>query len=86
MWEIFMFASEQPYQSLSDQRVIENALSFVESPSGDFQYLLQPEGCPNHVYDLLVRCWNSVPEDRPTFQQLYDFFKALNPQSIEEHI
>ncbi|PIO38895.1 hypothetical protein AB205_0041150 [Aquarana catesbeiana] len=44
----------------------------------------QPESCPKELYDLMLRCWNDHPEERPTFEflrsYLEDFFTATEGQ------
>ena len=30
--------------------------------------------CPESLYDMMLKCWDKIPENRPTFQYLYDFF------------
>jgi hypothetical protein len=37
----------------------------------------QPEGCPDGVYHVLLRCWSKDPNDRPTFGFLYIFFNTV---------
>jgi hypothetical protein len=37
----------------------------------------QPEGCPDVVYHVLLRCWSEDPNDRPTFGFLYNFFDTV---------
>ena len=38
----------------------------------------QPLGCPNRLYQMMLECWNTDPEKRPTFEylkhQLEDYF------------
>ena len=86
VWEIFTFATEQPFDRLSDEQVIENALSLAERPGVSFQYLSQPQGCPNDTFAVLMNCWKTVPEERLSFQELLSFFKARSPNSMEVSI
>ena len=37
----------------------------------------QPEGCPDVVYHVLLRCWSEDPNERPTFGFLYNFFDTV---------
>lgn len=30
--------------------------------------------CPAEVYNQMLSCWNKVPEKRPTFITLYNYF------------
>ncbi|KFP37003.1 Tyrosine-protein kinase HCK, partial [Chlamydotis macqueenii] len=42
------------------------------------------ENCPEELYDVMMRCWKTKPEDRPTFEYmqsiLEDFFTATESQ------
>ncbi|CAG2173420.1 unnamed protein product [Oppiella nova] len=31
--------------------------------------------CPDSYYDMMLKCWDEVPENRPTFEYLYHFFE-----------
>ena len=37
-----------------------------------------PELCTDTIYDMLLLCWAKDPEDRPTFENLHNFFVAFN--------
>ena len=43
-----------------------------------------PQDCPPSLYDLMILCWRSEAEDRPTFEYLQafleDYFTATEPQ------
>lgn len=32
--------------------------------------LSQPEGCPDYIFRIMLSCWETKPDDRPTFKQL----------------
>ncbi len=34
-------------------------------------------GCPDEVYQLMAICWNTKPQDRPTFKTLSDKIQSL---------
>lgn len=42
------------------------------------------DNCPEELYDVMMRCWKTKPEDRPTFEYmqsvLEDFFTATESQ------
>ena len=86
VWEIFMFVSEQPYEDLSDQLVIENACSFIQDKSKAFRYLQKPPGCPDDVYSMLLMCWQKAPDTRPNFDDLLEFYKSMTKASTEVEI
>jgi hypothetical protein len=39
--------------------------------------LPKPNGveCPDSYYDMMLKCWDEVPDNRPTFEYLYNFFE-----------
>ena len=42
-----------------------------------------PPDCPKPLYDLMLKCWNATPKERPTFEflqgTLEDYFAASEP-------
>jgi len=44
----------------------------------------KPELAPDDVYEMMMRCWNSEPEKRPSFQGLTDSVAALLPSSYKK--
>ena len=34
----------------------------------------QPYMCPDDVYKIMKRCWDANPENRPTFEHLFNYF------------
>jgi len=65
LWEIFTLARQQPFNNLSNQQVICDA---VRGP--DRQLLPKPENCPPEVYEIILRCWVYEPRDRATFEEV----------------
>ncbi len=37
----------------------------------------RPAGCPEALYDIMLLCWRSNPEERPTFTELREKLMAL---------
>lgn len=34
----------------------------------------QPSKCPDNIYKIMLSCWHTSPNNRPTFDYLFDFF------------
>ncbi|XP_066532366.1 tyrosine-protein kinase fynb isoform X2 [Hoplias malabaricus] len=65
-----------PYPGMNNREVLEQV---------DSGYRMQcPVDCPISLYELMVLCWKTDPEDRPTFEYmqafLEDYFTATEPQ------
>ncbi|KAL5016988.1 hypothetical protein ScPMuIL_006577 [Solemya velum] len=59
---------QEPYQDMDDSEVVE----WVERGNR----MLRPHNFPNCFYDIMRRCWKKNPEDRPTFEYLYNCIHA----------
>jgi hypothetical protein len=64
-WEVFMLARVQPYLELEDKDVIENAVC-REGP----RLLERPACCDDATFQLMMECWNLIPEERPSFTDI----------------
>lgn len=51
-----------PYPGMSNTEVLEKIAHGYRMPS--------PNDCPQHLYEIMVECWDSNPEKRPTFDTL----------------
>lgn len=61
LWELATYGMS-PYPGVELSQVYE----LLESG-----YRMQrPEGCPPPVYDMMRKCWEWAPEDRPSFKEL----------------
>uniref|UniRef100_A0A673N2Z5 Tyrosine-protein kinase n=1 Tax=Sinocyclocheilus rhinocerous TaxID=307959 RepID=A0A673N2Z5_9TELE len=65
-----------PYPGMTNPEVIHNLDSYYRMPC--------PDGCPEELFDIMLKCWKERPEDRPTFDHLQDilndFFIATEGQ------
>ncbi|XP_030766218.1 epithelial discoidin domain-containing receptor 1-like [Sitophilus oryzae] len=77
LWEILTFAREQPFEWLSDDKVLENLAQYYEN-SGKQIYLDLPHNCPKEIYDLMLECWNRNETDRPSFKEIHLFLQRKN--------
>ncbi|XP_053105638.1 tyrosine-protein kinase HCK [Hemicordylus capensis] len=65
-----------PYPGMSTHEVIRALERGYRMP--------RTEGCPEELYEIMMRCWQKKPEERPTFEYnqsiLEDFFTATESQ------
>ncbi|KAM4747548.1 hepatocyte growth factor receptor [Rhinophrynus dorsalis] len=47
--------------------------------------LLQPEYCPDPLFDVMLKCWHPKPELRPTFSELVARISSIFSTFIGEH-
>ena len=73
MWEIFTLAKEQPYCDMSDKQVVEDAVKGKNST-----LLSKPKKCPLEVYKIMLECWAHNPEQRATFEQLFQLLTSVH--------
>lgn len=70
LWEMYSYG-QQPYGDMSGAEVTE----LVAQGSR----LSQPSRCPDDVYALMIRCWVTEADQRPSFSDLVEHF-GLNPE------
>ena len=75
LWEMFSFGQE-PWVGLNGAQILFKIDKQQER-------LYQPASCSNTIYQLLLQCWAAVPNDRPTFVALKDFFQEARPQKLK---
>ncbi|XP_064199105.1 hepatocyte growth factor receptor [Anguilla rostrata] len=47
--------------------------------------LLQPEFCPDSLYNVMIECWHPKPQRRPTFSELVSRISAIFSSLSGEH-
>ena len=76
MWELLTLAREQPLHALTDDDVIANCTRYYH---GETPVLLpQPPHCPKEIYDLVLECWNTEVQARPSFREIHMFLQRKN--------
>ncbi|CAD6189232.1 unnamed protein product [Caenorhabditis auriculariae] len=61
IWEVFSYG-QVPFSELSNHEVVSYAVAGLRPA--------KPKNCPEDVYDLMVKCWNGVPEHRSTAEDI----------------
>jgi len=67
-WEIFSKGGT-PYQGMTNTRARELIDSGYRMPA--------PDGTPDEMYQLMLRCWQYEPEDRPHFSEIHATVELL---------
>ena len=68
MWEV-MTSGDVPYVDKDNFKLLQDIQQGYR--------LEQPSDCPNQLYQLMLKCWDSVPEVRPTFSELETEISAM---------
>ena len=68
MWEV-MTSGDVPYVDKDNFKLLQDIQQGYR--------LEQPSDCPNQLYQLMLKCWDSVPEVRPTFSELETEITAM---------
>ncbi|KAH8860816.1 Tyrosine-protein kinase ABL1 [Schistosoma japonicum] len=79
LWEIATYG-KTPYPGVELQDV------YVLLERGT--RMLCPEGCPEPVYELMLQCWQWLPEQRPPFSDILSQLESMqtNPTTLEDQI
>jgi len=72
-WEIFSKGGT-PYQGMTNTRARELIDSGYRMPA--------PDGTPDEMYQLMLRCWQYEPEDRPHFSEIHATVELLYNRSL----
>ena len=66
LWEIYTLGKVDPYENLTDEEVIADA---IRGP--DRKILPRPSTCLHEVYEIMQRCWVNEPSMRADFGEIY---------------
>ncbi|XP_030228589.1 platelet-derived growth factor receptor alpha isoform X2 [Gadus morhua] len=75
LWEIFSLGGT-PYPGM----VVDS--SFYNKIKSGYR-MAKPEHAPSDMYEVMMRCWNSEPEKRPSFMELTEAVASLLPSSYK---
>ncbi|XP_053314428.1 platelet-derived growth factor receptor alpha [Spea bombifrons] len=76
LWEIFSLGGT-PYPGM-----IVDSTFYNKIKSG--YRMAKPDHATHEVYDIMVKCWNSEPEKRPSFGHLSDIVESLLPAEYKK--
>ena len=78
MWEIFTLCRQQPYESFTDQELIDDAIQ------GDGRTLMsRPDTCPEEMYHVMLRCWVNNPDSRANFDEVHGLLLQIHAYNQE---
>ena len=71
-----------PYPGLNNRQVLEHLEVGYRMP--------KPDTCPDPLYSIMLECWRSEPEERPTFESLKfrieDYYVSAAEGSYQNNI
>lgn len=76
LWEMFTYGF-QPWPGMNGQQILEA----VDQPN--CQRLDRPDLCPRDYYDLMKKCWEDDPKDRPTFSEIFMKHPQMRPTMVK---
>eukprot|EP00042_Codosiga_hollandica_P025302 m.111619 g.111619 ORF g.111619 m.111619 type:complete len:1373 (-) comp51827_c1_seq4:2114-6232(-) len=62
VWETYSFGAS-PYPEMTIESAVRAVIKGYRMP--------RPPSCPTELYDVVLRCWQQLPHDRPTFKALH---------------
>ncbi|XP_077991462.1 tyrosine-protein kinase STK-like [Glandiceps talaboti] len=76
MFEIIT-KGQVPYAAMSNTDTLTNVCNGYRMP--------KPMNCPQALYDIMLKCWEYKPEDRPTFDFLFDYLDSFGVSSEDAY-
>lgn len=77
VWVIL--TGEEPYANARSEDQISQCVRNGDRPAED----LIPEDTPSEIIQLMKRCWDRNPEERPTFKEAYNIFCPFYMENLE---
>jgi len=68
LWEAMSYG-DKPYRGLKGTQIID----LIDQG----QRLERPPNCPERVYDIMQKCWQRLPENRPAFRDLVPMMETV---------
>ena len=77
MWVVISFG-EVPYGDMDNSIIIDELRRGYRLPA--------PDSCPTDVYNLMLKCWHEVPDDRPDFSNIQASLMLILEKNYTEYI
>ena len=74
MWEIFTLGCRQPYDHMTNQMIIHDA---IKDNGRSRELLSKPSDCSDETYSIMKMCWRYEPKRRADFTELHVELKRL---------
>ncbi|XP_067042734.1 fibroblast growth factor receptor 4-like [Acropora muricata] len=78
LWEIVTLG-ERPYRGVRGLLELHDLLQ-------DGVRLEKPRHCSQELYDIMLSCWEKCPDDRPTFEELFQILQEILNKSERAYI
>ncbi|XP_065379485.1 tyrosine-protein kinase Srms isoform X3 [Macaca fascicularis] len=69
LYEVFTYG-QCPYEGMTNHETLQQIMRGYRLP--------RPAACPAEVYVLMLECWRSSPEERPSFATLWEKLHAIH--------
>lgn len=80
VWVIL--TGKEPYSNARSEDHISQCVRNGNRPAES----LIPEGTPVEIVDLMKRCWDPDPQNRPSFKEAYEFFRPFYQRNLEQSV
>ncbi|XP_026230891.1 receptor (TNFRSF)-interacting serine-threonine kinase 1, like isoform X2 [Anabas testudineus] len=80
VWVIL--TGEEPYANARNEDQISQCVRKGDRPAEN----LIPQDTPAEIIQLMKRCWNHDPQQRPTFKEGYSIFHPFYTEQLEPHL
>ena len=66
----------KPYDTMTNMEVLKGVQGGYRMP--------KMKTCGAKVYNMMLRCWDADPRERPTFAELHAFFQPLHAKEVKK--